>query len=90
MENIIEDILNKYFNEDGEYYSEYREENNKDFYIRDEISKALSKISTNFKIEITDAFESSGYDCSVLSIACIEPNNNWGSLRLKTVLLENM
>ena len=90
VENIIEDILNKYFDGENEYYSKYREENDESYYIKDEISKTLSKMGINFKLEITDAFESCRYDCSVLSVAYIEPNNNCDSLRLKTALLEIM
>lgn len=88
VENIIEDIINKYFDEENKYYFEYREGNDECYYIKDEINNILSEKGVNFKLEVTDAFESCGYDCSVLSIAYIEPNNNWGSLRLKTVLLE--
>ena len=39
------------------------------------------------KIHITEAFECSDYECSVLSIAYIEPNC---SLKLETVLLQSM
>lgn len=86
VEKTIEDILNKYYDEDEEYYYRYRE----DFDVVDELKDALAALGVNFELEITEAYDSPGYECSVLSIAYIEKNNNWGTLKLRNVLLEVM
>ena len=78
--DIIEEILDKYFDEEHEYYHR----------VVDELKQELTKKNISFKLDVTDAFDSPGYECSVLSIAYIRPNNNWGSIELETVLLESM
>lgn len=55
-----------------------------------ELKQELTKKNISFKIDVTEAFDSPGYECSVLSIAYIKPNNNCGSIELETVLLESM
>lgn len=90
IEKTIEDILNKYYDDDEEYYFRHREEGEKDFNIEYELEDALTTLGVNCKLEITEAYDSPGYECSVLSIAYIEKNNNWGTLKLRNVLLEAM
>lgn len=46
----------------------------------------LKNDATNVKTDITDAFESCGYDRSVLSIAWIDAEG----LHLETILIESM
>lgn len=88
VEKTIEDILKKYYDEDEEYYSRYRGE--EDFDVVDELKDTLLLMGVNYKLEITGAYDSPGYECSVMSIAYIEKNNNWGTLKLRNVLLEVM
>lgn len=90
VEKTIEDILKKYYDEYKEYYSRYREEDEKCFDIEDELKDTLTTLGVNYKLEITEVCDSPGYECSVLSIAYIEKNNNWGTLKLRNVLLEVM
>lgn len=88
--NIIDKILDKYFDEEHEYYYRYRKDEEKCYDIMDELSQELTKQNISFKLDITDAFDSPGYECSVLSIAYIKPNNNLNSIELETILLECM
>ena len=88
--DIIEEILDKYFDEEHEYYHRYREDEENYYDVVDELKQELTKKNISFKLDVTDAFDSPGYECSVLSIAYIRPNNNWGSIELETVLLESM
>ena len=86
--DIIEEILDKYFDEENECYHRYREDEEKCYDVVDELKQELTEKNISFEIDVTDAFDSPGYDCSVLSIAYIKPNNNWSSIELETVLLE--
>jgi hypothetical protein len=88
--DIIEEILDKYFDEEHEYYHRYREDEENYYDVVDELKQELTKKNISFKLDVTDAFDSPGYECSVLSIAYIKLNNNWGSIELETVLLESM
>lgn len=88
--DIIEEILGKYFNEEHEYYHRYREDEGNCYDIVNELKQELTKKNIPFEIGVTDAFDSPSYECSVLSIAYLKPNNNCGSIGLETVLLEIM
>lgn len=88
--DIIEEILDKYFDEEHKYYHRYREDEGNCYDVVDELEQELTKKNISFKLDVTDAFDSPGYECSVLSIAYIKPNNNWCSIELETVLLEIM
>lgn len=88
--DIIEEILDKYFDEENEYYHRYRQDEENCYDVVDELKYELIKRNISFKIDVTDAFDSPGYECSVLSIAYIKPNNNCGSIGLEVVLLESM
>ena len=91
VEKTIEEILEKYFDNNEEYYFRYRDDGDDgNIDIKDELTNALTSLGVNYKLEIVEAFDSCAYECYVLSIAYIEPNNNWGSLELKNVLLEVM
>lgn len=92
VSKMIYDILDKYYDEEKDCYYQYRREDDSDINIEDELIRMFIDNSVEFKIDITDAFDSPGYDCSVLSIAYIQSVSSLGakSLRLETVLLENM
>ena len=89
---MIYDVLDKYYDEEKGCYCKYRREDDSDINIKDELIHMFIDNSVDFKIDITDAFDSPGYDCSVLSIAYIQPVSapDAKSLRLETLLLENM
>lgn len=87
IKEVIDNILKKYYNEKPQYYNRYREDEYNCYDVLEEIEKELKARNIQCEIHITEAFECSDYECSVLSIAYIEPNC---SLKLETVLLQSM
>lgn len=88
VKEIISEIVEKYFKEDEEYYSEYRyDSEDNEFNMKKELEEALTEKGVKFIIEMEDGFFSPGYDNDFLAIAYINEN---GSLGLETVLLECM
>lgn len=88
IKDIISGILEKYWREKGEYYGEYRyDEEEKEFNMKEEIEQALTENGVNFLIQKEDGFSSCEYDNDFLAIAYIDEN---GHLVLETVLLECM
>lgn len=86
IRKLIEEIIEKYYREDGEYYSRDREdENGNDFEMEEEIKSALEENGIQFKVGFEYGFSSPGYDNDFLAIAWIEAD---GTLELTTVLLE--
>ena len=86
IRKLIEEIIEKYYREDGEYYSRDREdESGNDLEMDEEIKSALEEKGIQFKVEIEYGFSSPGYDNDFLAIAWIEAD---GTLELTTVLLE--
>lgn len=92
VSKMIYDILDKYYDEEKDCYYQYRSEDASEVSIENELMLMFNENNVDFKMSITDAFDSPGYDCSVLSIAYIQPvsTHDAKSLRLETVLLENM
>lgn len=87
VENIINEIKQKYYDENEEYYSEYRyDEEDNEFEMKKELEKALDEKGINFIIKKTGRFSSCGYDNDFLAVAYIEN----GVLGLETILLECM
>lgn len=88
IEEIISEIIEKYFDEKEEYYSEYRyDSEDNEFNMKKELEEALTEKGVKFIIGMEDGFSSPGYDNDFLAIAYIDEN---GSLGLETVLLECM
>ena len=85
VEEFIDSILDKYYNEDGDYYYRYREDG--EVAVDVELEDELKAKNIKCEVMVTDGFDSPGYECSVLSIAYIDPSNN--NLELLTVLLES-
>ena len=86
IRKIIEEIIEKYYREDGEYYSRDREdESGNDLEMDEEIKSALEEKGIQFKVGFEYEFSSPGYDNNFLAIAWIEAD---GTLELTTVLLE--
>lgn len=88
IRELIEEIIEKYYREDGEYYSRYREdESGNDLEMDEEIKSALEEKGIQFEIRFEGGFSSCAYDNDFLAVAWIEAD---GTLELKTVLLEIM
>lgn len=86
IRKLIEEIIEKYYREDGEYYSRDREdESGNDLEMDEEIKSTLEEKGIQFKVEFEYGFSSPGYDNDFLAIAWIEAD---GTLELTTVLLE--
>lgn len=86
IRKMIEEIIEKYYREDGEYFSWNREdEDGNDLEIDEEIKSLLEEQGVRFKIGFKDGFSSSGYDNDFFAVAWIEAD---GTLELETVLLE--
>lgn len=88
IRKLIEEIIEKYYRDEEEYYSSSRyDEENHMVGMKDEIKEALTEKGATFQIEFENGFDSAGYGNDFLAIAYIETD---GSLGLKTVLLEIM
>lgn len=88
IRELIEEIIERYYQESGEYYSGYREDEDGNYFEMDEeIKSALEEKGIQFEIRFEDGFSSCAYDNDFLAIAWIEAD---GTLELKTVLLESM
>ncbi len=88
IKKVINEIMERYYNESEEYYGEYRyDENDKGFNMKKELEEALTEKGIKFIIKKEDGFSSCGYDNDFLAIAYIDEN---GLLELETVLLECM
>lgn len=88
IRELIEEIIERYYRESGEYYSGYREDEDGNYFEMDEeIKFALEEKGIQFEIRFEDGFSSCAYDNDFLAIAWIEAD---GTLELKTVLLESM
>jgi len=82
----IEQIEEKYLRDD-EYYSEVRyDEEDNEFYLKDELENFFNEDRIKNSVEITEAFDSCGYSCSVISVVWIED----GEIETDNFLLECM
>lgn len=88
IEDVINEIIEKYYRDDEEYYGEYRyDEEENEFNMKVELENTLTEKGIKYAIEKVDGFSSAGYDNDFLAIAYISED---GSIGLKTVLLECM
>ena len=89
IQEKIDEIIDKYYNEDEEYYSKYRYEERDDseveFDMQVEIEEYLKSINAVYGIDFTDGFDSCSYSNDFLAVAW----NEDGEINVKTVLLEN-
>ena len=87
MKKDIEKIIEKYWDEDEEYYSSmrYEGENEEEFWMKKELEEYFEKTGTSYQINKEDGFDSPGYANEFLAIAYIDENNK---LQLHTVTLE--
>lgn len=88
VREIIDEIVEKYYKEDGGYYGGYRyDEEENEFDMKKELEEALTEKGINFVIKTEDGFSSPGYDNDFLAVSYIEQD---GTLGLETILLECM
>lgn len=86
VKDIINEVIEKYYNQDEEYYSQYRyDEEEKEFEMQAEIKNALDKQRIDYVIKTEDGCSFCGYENDFLAVAYTEKD---GSLGLITVLLE--
>ena len=86
-EEKINEIIEKYYRTDEEYYGRYRydgEDGETEVKMDNEIKEYLDSVSAVYKIEFQDGFSSCGYDNDFLAIAWLCN----GEIKLETVLLE--
>lgn len=91
VESDVEEIIEKYWHEEDEYYSKYRyAENETEFSMVDELQEYMEKNNIDHKILEEDGFGSPGYSNDFMAIAYkVNNGNNFGSrLGLKTVVFE--
>lgn len=86
MKKEIEEIIEKYFDNEEEYYSsmQYDEEEN-EFLIKEELKEYCEKNNMKYELTIDYGFDSPGYENEFLALAYLDENN---TLQLETVVLE--
>lgn len=89
IEEKINEIIDKYYKEDEEYYSQYRYEERDgsevEFDMQVEIEEYLKSINAVYGIDFANGFDSCGYSNDFLAVAW----NENGEINVKTVSLEN-
>lgn len=76
VHETIDGVVKKYLNEEQDRISPWRYEEEKEFYLPDELDTQLEKTQIPFAIETGDAFESCGYECTVVVVAWLNQNDN--------------
>lgn len=85
MNDKINEIIEKYYDETDDIYKSFRHDNEESEYdMQDEIDEYLKSVNATYKLDYTDGFDSPGYSCDVLSIAYLDN----GKLELQAILLE--
>lgn len=85
METKIKELIEKYYNDCDECYTQYfYDENDKEFSMNKEIEELFKNSGLKYKIDLSECFESCGYDCDMLSVAWIENDE----LFMENILLE--
>lgn len=86
IEESINDIIKKYYNETDECYNSLRyDDDDNEFFMKDEIENLLKEAKVDFRIETEIGFSNCGYDSEFLASVWIED----GKLNLRTVLMED-
>lgn len=86
IKDKIDKVVESYYNETDECYNSLRYDNNEnDFYMKDEIENLLKKAKVDFKIEIESGFSNCAYDSEFIAVAWIEE----GKLNMRTILTED-
>lgn len=86
IKDKIDKVVKNYYNETDECYNSLRYDNNEnDFYMKDEIENLLKEAEVDFKIEIESGFSNCAYDSEFIAVAWIEE----GKLNMRTILTED-
>lgn len=86
MRKEIEEIIERYFHKEEEYYSSVRyDEEENEFWMKDELEEYCKKNNIKYELIIEDGFDSPGYANEFLAIAYLDKKN---VLQLKTVVFE--
>lgn len=87
IEEKINGIVERYWNEDEEYFSQFRyDENETEFDIVKEVKEFLDSAKIMHSVKFESGYSSCGYDNDFLAIAWFSD----GKVELMTVLLECM
>ena len=86
MRKEIEEIIERYYHKEEEYYSSVRyDEEENEFLMKEELEEYCKKNNIKYELTIEDGFDSPGYENEFLAIAYLDEKN---VLQLKTVILE--
>lgn len=86
MRKEIEEIIERYFHKEEEYYSSVRyDEEENEFWMKEELKEYCKKNNIKYELTIKDGIDRSGYENEFLAIAYLDENN---ILQLETVVLE--
>lgn len=86
MRKEIEEIIERYFDKEEEYYSSVRyDEEENEFWMKEELKEYCKKNNIKYELTIKDGIDSPGYENEFLAIAYLDENN---VLQLETVVLE--
>lgn len=85
VEEKINNIVEMYWHEDEEYFSQFRyDENEKEFVMEKEIEEFLDSAKIPHSVKFESGYGSCSYDNDFLAIAWLSD----GKIELRTVLLE--
>lgn len=92
VESSIDEIIEKYWNEEDEYYSSDRETESECIDMADELKEFCGSNGIDYELQEEEGFDSPGYEVNFLAIAFkVNNGNNFGcQMGLKTVALESM
>ena len=86
MRKEIEEIIDRYFDKEEEYYSSVRyDEEENEFWMKEELKEYCKKNNIKYELTIKDGIDSPWYENEFLAIAYLDENN---VLQLETVVLE--
>ena len=87
-EEKIQKIIDRYYHQDEEYYSQYRYEACDDgeieFDMKAEIEEYLKSVNAVYSISVEEGYSSCSYDNDFLALAWLCN----GEIKMKTILLE--
>lgn len=87
-EEKIQEIIDRYYNQDEEYYSQYRYEEcdggEIEFDMKVEIEEYLKSVNAVYSISFEEGYSSCSYDNDFLAIAWLCN----GEIKMKTIVLE--
>ncbi len=76
VDETINGVIKKYLNKEEDIISPWRNQEEQEFYLPDELDDQLEKMQIPFKIDVMEAFESCGYECTVVVVAWFNQNDN--------------